>query len=50
MGGKFMIKISEEKWAKLPQIEDRLAEKYGPVGSPSRKEFQAKAEAWYYAE
>ena len=45
-----MIKISDEKWAKLPQIDDRLTEKYGPVGSPSRKEFQAKAEAWYYAE
>jgi DNA-binding XRE family transcriptional regulator len=45
-----MIKISEEKWAKLPKIEDRLEEKYGPVGSLSRKEFQAKAEAWYYAE
>ena len=42
--------ISEEQWAKLPQIDDRLTEKYGPVGSPSRKEFQAKAEAWYYAE
>ena len=50
MGGKLMIKISEEKWAKLPKIEDRLEEKYGPVDSPSRKEFQAKAEAWYYAE
>lgn len=50
MGGQSMIKISEEKWAKLPQIEDRLAEQYGPVGSASRKEFQAKAEAWYYAE
>ena len=50
MGGKLMIKVSEEKWAKLPKIEDRLDEKYGPVGSPSRKEFQAKAEAWYYAE
>ena len=50
MGGKLMIKVSEEKWAKLPKIEDRLDEKYGPVGSPSRREFQAKAEAWYYAE
>ena len=50
MGGQFMIKISEEKWAKLPQIDDRLTEKYGPVGSPSRKEFQAKAEAWYFSE
>jgi DNA-binding XRE family transcriptional regulator len=50
MGGQLMIKISEEKWSKLPKIEDQLDEKYGPVGSPSRKEFQAKAEAWYYAE
>jgi DNA-binding XRE family transcriptional regulator len=45
-----VIKISEEKWAKLPKIEDCLDEKYGSVDSPSRKEFQAKAEAWYYAE
>ena len=45
-----MIKINEEKWAKLPQIDDRLTETYGPVGSPSRKEFEAKAKAWYYAE
>ena len=45
-----MIKISEEKWEKLPKVEDHLSEKYGPVGSASRKEFQAKAEAWYYAE
>ena len=50
MGGKSMMKISDEKWAKLPQIDDWLDETYGPVGSPSRKEFQAKAEAWYYAE
>lgn len=45
-----MIKICEEKWEKLPKVEDHLSEKYGPVGSASRKEFQAKAEAWYYAE
>ena len=50
MGGKLMIKISDEKWAKMPKINDRLAEKYGEEGTPSRKEFQAKAEAWYYAE
>lgn len=50
MGGKPMIKIREEKWEKLPKVEDHLSEKYGPVGSASRKEFQAKAEAWYYAE
>ncbi|MBR1666737.1 MAG: helix-turn-helix transcriptional regulator [Bacteroidaceae bacterium] len=45
-----MIKISDEKWAKLPKIENRLAEAHGPIGSAARKEFQAKAEAWYYAE
>jgi DNA-binding XRE family transcriptional regulator len=45
-----MINISDEKWAKLPKVEDRLTEKYGAIGSASRKEFQAKAEAWYYAE
>ena len=45
-----MIRISDEKWARLPQIDDRLTEKYGPEGSPSRRELQAKAEAWYYAE
>ena len=45
-----MKKISDEKWAKLPKMEDKLAEAYGPIGSPSRRELQAKAEAWYYAE
>lgn len=45
-----MIRIREEKWAKLPKVEDRLDEKYGPVGSPSRREFEARAKAWYYAE
>ena len=45
-----LIKISEEKWAKLPKIEDRLDQKYGEKGTPSRKEFEAKALAWYYAE
>ncbi|MBR4650422.1 MAG: helix-turn-helix transcriptional regulator [Prevotella sp.] len=45
-----MMKISDEKWAKMPKMEDKLAEKYGAEGSPERKEFQAKAEAWYYAE
>lgn len=45
-----MIKISDEKWAEMPQIDNLLTEKYGPASSPSRKEFQAKAEAWYYAE
>lgn len=45
-----MIKISDDKWAKMPKINDHLAEKYGAEGSPSRKEFQAKAEAWYFSQ
>jgi DNA-binding XRE family transcriptional regulator len=50
MGGQFIIKIDDKKWARLPKTEDLLAEKYGPIGSPERKEFEARAEAWYYAE
>ena len=34
----------------MPKVEDLLDEKYGAVNTPSRKEFQAKAQAWYYAE
>ncbi len=45
-----MIQISEEKWAKMPKIEDHLTETYGEPGTASRKEFEAKTEAWYYAE
>ena len=45
-----MIKIDDKKWARLPKTEDLLAEEYGPIGSPERKEFEARAEAWYYAE
>lgn len=45
-----MIKFDENKLAGLKTGSQHLDEKYGPEGSPSRKEFQAKAEAWYYAE
>lgn len=45
-----MIKLDENKLAQLKTGSQHLDEKYGPIGSPSRKEFQAKAEAWYYAE
>lgn len=30
--------------------EDDLSQKYGPLGSPSRNEFDNKAQAWYYGE
>jgi DNA-binding XRE family transcriptional regulator len=45
-----MIQFDEKKLAQLKTGSQHLDEKYGPVGSPQRKEFQAKAEAWYYAE
>ena len=45
-----MIKLDGKKLAKLTTGSRHLDEQYGPVGSASRKEFQAKAEAWYYAE
>lgn len=38
------------KLQKLQTAEDYLSAKYGKRGSDSRKEFDAKAMAWYYAE
>ncbi len=45
-----MLKFNEEKLAKLRTFEDCLREKYGEPGSVARKEFEARAKAWYYAE
>jgi len=45
-----MIKLDDKKLAGLKTGSQHLAEKYGEKGSSSRKEFEAKAEAWYYAE
>ena len=45
-----MTKLDEKKLAELITGSQHLDEKYGKKGSPSRKEFEAKAEAWYYAE
>ena len=45
-----MVKLDEKKLAQLKTGSQHLEEKYGPVGSPSRVEFEAKAKAWYYAE
>ena len=44
------MKFDEKKLAKLQTSSQHFDEKYGPVGSPSRKEFEAKAKAWYFAE
>ena len=40
----------EKKLAQLKTGSQHFDEKYGPAGSPSRVEFEAKAKAWYFAE
>lgn len=42
--------LSTEKLKKLQSVNTMLDEKYGEAGSPSRAEFDAKAQSWYYAE
>lgn len=44
------IVIDKKKLAGLKSFDEHLDEEYGPVGSPGRDEFEAKALAWYYAE
>lgn len=45
-----MLKFNEEKLAKLRTFEDHLRDEIGEAGSEARKEFDARAKAWYYAE
>ena len=45
-----MIKLDENKLAKLRSSSERLTEGYGEPGSPEREEFEARAKAYYYAE
>lgn len=42
--------LSAEKLNKLQSVNTMLDEKYGKKGTTSRAEFDAKAQAWYYAE
>ena len=42
-----MIKLDEKKLAQLKTGSQHFDEKYGPAGSPSRVEFEAKAKAWF---
>ena len=44
------MKLDKKILAKLQTGSQHFDEKYGPVGSPSRMEFEAKTKAWYYAE
>lgn len=41
---------SRESLLKPISFDEHLDKKYGPVGSASRREFEAKARAWYFAE
>ena len=43
-----MITLDPEKLAQLPTINDRLDEKYGKRGTPSRNKFDEEALAWFY--
>ena len=45
-----MLKLDENKLASLRRFDNVLNEKYGSEKSVERKEFDAKAKAWYYAE
>lgn len=45
-----MLKLNENKLALLRRFDDVLNEKYGSDNSVKRKEFDAKAKAWFYAE
>lgn len=43
-----MMQLDPEKIAKLPTFNQRLDEKYGQCGSPSREEFNEESIAWFY--
>ena len=45
-----MLKLDKNKLAVLKTFDGHLQERYGDENSPERKEFVAKAKAWYYAE
>ena len=45
-----MKKLDEKKLNKLHTASERLDKEYGPDGSPSREEFNARAKAYYFAE
>lgn len=45
-----MLKLDEKKMSSLRRFDDVLNEKYGCENSSERKDFEAKARTWYYAE
>ena len=42
--------IDIQKLKNLPTAEDLLSQTYGTKGTATREAFDAKAQAWYYAE
>ena len=42
--------LNMEKLKGLPTANEMLDEKHGKKGTTSRAEFEARAQAWYYAE
>lgn len=45
-----MINLDESKLSKLSTASEHFDNKYGKEGTPNRKDFEARAKAWYYAE
>ena len=45
-----MQKLNSNKLAQLRTFDEHLSEQYGKENSQERKDFEAKAKAWYYAE
>ena len=45
-----MMKLNMNKLNNLKSFDSYLDEQYGKENSVERKEFEAKAKAWYYAE
>ena len=44
------MRLDMDKLAGLKTFDDHLQERYEDENSQERKEFEAKAKAWYYAE
>lgn len=44
------MNFDEQKLSRLSTADEMLNDAYGKVGTSTRKEFEGKAEAWYYSE
>ena len=48
--GGLIMKLDRSRVACRKSVDDQLKEQYGEETNPERKELEAKAKAWYYAE